>query len=298
MRHPLLGFGTYKVGVIPAGAASGGVVSRGAKEVVLDALAAGYRCFDCAFFYGNDAPVGEAFEESKIPREELFIVSKVWTAAIYEGEEAVREQVLSICKTLRTTYLDLCLIHWPVPDGKHVAAYRALEKLHEEKVLRSIGLSNYTVEDYEELKKSMTVKPVVNQIEISPWLYRKHTIDYFLAEGVRLQSYRTLRQGKALEDPLIKSIAERMHRTPAQIVGRWCVQHGFAFFPKTQTRSRMEENANLFDFELSADDMAQLDTLTAPDAYATFRTLYNTGIVRDTPLQGKFDCAARSVTEN
>ena len=121
------------------------------------------------------------------------MISKVWNTTIYKGEAAIRETVAKTLKALRTDYLDLYLVHWPVV-GKHVDAYKVLEKLHEEGVLRAIGVANYTIEDYEMLKKEMKVKPAVNQLEISPWCFRPKTLAYFEKEGIVLQSYRTLRQ--------------------------------------------------------------------------------------------------------
>lgn len=297
VAHPLLGFGTYKVGFIPASAASGGSITRPATEIILDAITAGYRCFDCAAFYGNDADIGQALIASGIPRKEFFLISKVWTTAIFDGEAAIRAQISDICKKLCTDYLDVCLIHWPVP-GKHVEAYQVLEKLVKEGVLRTIGLSNYTIEDYLELKPHVSIAPSINQIEISPWLFRKNTVSFFQKEGILLHSYRTLRQGKALEDPLVKDIAQRLGRTPSQVIGRWCVQSGFVFLPKTQSISRMQENAAVFNFELSGEDMEKLNGLTTPEAIAAYRTAYNTGIVRETPLQGKLDVSGRVVTQD
>ena len=200
--HPSVGFGTYKVGFIPASASSavaaGGPSDdkpqRTAEECVSDALAVGYRFIECAEFYGNEGEVGKAIRSSGVARDELFICSKVWTTTIEGGDAAVRAQLERTLSDLGTDYVDLYLIHWPVP-GKHVAAYKTLEKLKAEGKIRNIGVSNYAVEDYKELiEGGVTDKPVVNQIEINPFLYRKNTIDYFRSEGVVLQSYRSLRE--------------------------------------------------------------------------------------------------------
>lgn len=296
-QHPLLMFGTYKVGVIPASSATGGSVTRSTTQVISDALAAGYRAFDCAAFYGNEKDVGTALSLSGVPRWELFLVSKVWTSAIYKGPEAVKEQVRQTLHDLEVSYLDAMLIHWPVP-GKHVEAYKALEDLYREGRIRTLGVSNYTVEDYLELEAVAKVKPAICQLEISPWLYRKNTVDFFVSKDVVLQSYRTLRQGKATEDPVVVEIAAKIGRTPAQVVGRWCVQHGFVFMPKSQTPERMKENSQVFDFKLADDDMAKLDGLTTEQAIKDWRKAYDIGVVRDTPLQGTLDVTTTTVTED
>ena len=259
--HPQLGFGTYKVGFIPASASSAGGVASGAgdnaKDTIQAALELGYRFLDCAEFYGNEKAVGEAIVASGVPRSELFLASKAWSDTLYAGRDAIRAQVDKSLAELQTDYLDLYLVHWPVP-GKHVLAYKHLEELVGEGKLRSIGLSNYTVEDYKELMEHAKIPPAVratlpplpqpfpplatpppspptpptqpfqhqnqaamillslcrgqiNQIEVNPFLYRKQTIDFFQAQGVTIQAYRSLFAGqgkKALDHPLVTSIAE------------------------------------------------------------------------------------------
>ncbi|EDQ89549.1 uncharacterized protein MONBRDRAFT_8086 [Monosiga brevicollis MX1] len=261
-QHPMLGFGTYK-----------------------DAVDVGYRYFDCAQFYGNEEIVGEALSSTSVPRAELYLVSKCWNDTIYKGREAVRAQVLQSLKDLKTDYLDLYLIHWPVPE-KHIEAYKELEQLQAEGKVKSIGVSNYTIEDYEELKKHMTVQPVVNQIEINPFLYRRQTIEYFEKEGVRFEAYRALRQAQELDDAIIKTIADKHKRPAAQILVRWAVQHGFAVLAKSSRKERMAENFNSFDFELDLEDMAKLDDMTTEDNLEAYRDTYVKCIVRDTPDHG------------
>jgi len=200
--HPAIGFGTYKVGFIPASASSavaaGGVSSepqRTAEECVRDALSVGYRFLECAEFYGNESEVGKAIKASGVPREELFLCSKVWTTTIEKGDDAIRAQLEKTLSDLGTDYVDLYLVHWPVP-GKHVDAYKTLLNLKKEGKIRNIGVSNYAVEDYKDLLSAGVTgddRPAVNQIEINPFIYRKNTIDYFKSEGVVLQSYRSLR---------------------------------------------------------------------------------------------------------
>lgn len=292
--HPMLGYGTYKVGYIPpsassaasggdSGASGGGAVS--AEQCVSDALAEGYRFFDCAQFYGNEGAVGAALESAGVAREDVYLASKCWSDAIYAGPEAVREQLIKTLSLLRTPYLDLYLVHWPVP-GKHVEAYLELQRCKKEGLVRSIGVSNYAVEDCEELVNDprLNTLPSINQIELNPFLYRPRTLAYMAKCDIKVQAYRALRDGKAFQDPTVVDIAHKHSKTAAQIMGRWCVQKGAIYIPKSTKRARIAENARVFDFELDCDDVARLDALTTPEAIATFKELYERCVVRDTPL--------------
>jgi len=300
--HPAIGFGTYKVGFIPASASSAAAstttttVERTAEECVSDAISVGYRFLECAQFYGNEHEVGKAMAKSGVPREDFFLCSKVWTTTIEQGDEAIRTQLDQTLSDLGTDYIDLYLIHWPVP-GKHVDAYKTLEKLKAEGKIKNIGVSNYAVEDYQELMENgVTVKPAVNQIEINPFLYRKNTIAFFEKEGVVLQSYRSLRDGKAFNDPTIVEIAASHGKTPAQILGRWCVQKGFVYMPKSVKKDRMIENAQVFDFELTDENMEVLDGLTSKDTTDAFGALYRKCVNRDTSKDGTMDGVKMNIT--
>jgi len=303
--HPAIGFGTYKVGFIPASAssavASGGTTDepqRTAEDCVTDALNSGYRFLECAEFYGNEQEVGKAIKASGVPREDLFICSKVWTTTIEKGDDAIRAQLEKTLSDLGTDYVDLYLIHWPVP-GKHVDAYKTVLDLKKEGKVKNVGVSNYAVEDYKELLSAGITsedKPVVNQIEINPFLYRKNTIEYFKSEGVVMQSYRSLRDGKAMDNPTLISLGEKYNKSPAQILGRWCVQHGFVYVPKSVKIERMVENAQVFDFELSEEEMATLDALTTSDAFETFFGLYKKCVNRDTSKDGSMEGVKTDIT--
>ena len=303
--HPAIGFGTYKVGFIPASASSavaaGGATDepqRTAEDCVTDALNSGYRFLECAEFYGNEQEVGKAIKASGVPREDLFICSKVWTTTIEKGDDAIRAQLEKTLSDLGTDYVDLYLIHWPVP-GKHVDAYKTVLDLKKEGKVKNVGVSNYAVEDYKELLSAGITsedKPVVNQIEINPFLYRKNTIEYFKSEGVVMQSYRSLRDGKAMDNPTLISLGEKYNKSPAQILGRWCVQHGFVYVPKSVKIERMVENAQVFDFELSEEEMATLDALTTFDAFETFFGLYKKCVNRDTSKDGSMEGVKTDIT--
>lgn len=240
--------------------------------------------------------VGKAISKSGIPREELFLCSKVWTTTIEQGPQAIRAQLDKTLSDLGTDYIDLYLIHWPVP-GKHVDAYKTLEELSNEGKIRGIGLSNYAVEDYVELKDSgIKIKPFVNQIEINPFLYRKNTIAFFNKEGIVLQSYRSLRNGKDLDNPALVKIGEAHGKTSAQVLGRWCIQKGFVYMPKSVKKERMQENAMVFDFELTEQEVSELDSLTTPESLQAFEDLYRKCVNRDTSKDGTMDGVKMSIT--
>jgi diketogulonate reductase-like aldo/keto reductase len=174
-----------------------------------------------------------------------------------------------------------------------------LEILKKEGKIRGLGVSNYALEDYLELKASgIEFLPLVNQIEINPFLYRKNTIDAFTKDGVVLQSYRSLRDGKAMSDPTLLKIAASHGKTVAQILGRWCVQHGFVYVPKSVKKERMVENAQVFDFELSEEQMKTMDSMTTPDNIATFVGLYRKCVNRDTSKDGTLDGVKMEITQD
>jgi len=263
-------------------------------SVFKDAIASGYRLFDCAQFYHNEEYLGRAIVESGVPREEFFLISKIWTDNIFAGRDAIRRQLDSTLHSLQTTYLDLYLIHWPVP-GKHVKAYQVLEELAGEGKTLGLGLSNYTIEDYEELVSSIggfRYPPLVNQIEVSPFLYRKKTISYFQDKGIQILAYRLLR--RAMEEfvpDILIELSTKYQKKPAQILGRWCLQKNMGSLPKSSRKERMEENKDIFGFVLSGEDEEVLDDLTTEEAREAFASLYRTCVVRDTPLSVS-DCRA------
>ena len=176
---------------------------------------------------------------------------------------------------------------------------KTLEKLQEQGKIRGIGVSNYAWEDYVELKEAGVKQlPVVNQIEINPFLYRKNTIEKFKEEGVCLQSYRSLRDGKAFDNPVLKKIAESKGKSVAQVLGRWCVQKGFIYIPKSVKKDRMLENSQVFDFELSEKEIEEMDSLTTPENIETFVGLYRKCVNRDTSKDGTLDGVKMEITKD
>jgi len=159
-----------------------------------------------------------------------------------------------------------------------------LEELKQEGKVKSIGISNYAIEDYEELKPHIKIKPSINQIEVNPFLYRKHTIDYFQNEGIAIQAYRALRQGQEMNNEKLIQIANKYKKSTAQILGRWCLQKNIIFIPKTLSKERMIQNVSLFDFSLDDQDMKFLDSLTTSQNLESFKSLYQKCVIRDTPL--------------
>ncbi len=229
------------------------------EQAVGAALEAGYRLIDTAAIYGNEAGVGRAIKASGLPREEIFITTKLWNAH-HAYEDALRAFDESLRK-LDSGYVDLYLIHWPLPmEGKFVDAWRALEKLYNDKRVRAIGVSNFTPRHLEELLNASETVPTVNQIELHPLFQQKETRAYCAERGIAIESYSPLMQaGEALEHSVIGNLAQKYGKTPAQVILRWHLQSGFIVIPKSARPERIRENLDLFDFELSTDEMRQID---------------------------------------
>ncbi len=256
---PALGLGTYKL------------VGEAAYAPVRAALGCGYRHIDTASFYENEEAVGRAVRESGVPREEVFITSKVWNT-----EQGFEETLNAFDRTLQRLgmdHLDLYLVHWPVP-GKRLETYRALERLYEEGRVRAIGVSNFTVRHLEELYGACQVMPAVNQVEMSPFLYQRELLEHCRGRNVLVTAFSPLARGQALGDPVLAEVAARHRRSPAQVMIRWCLQKGMAVIPRSADPAHIKENADVFDFSLDDEDMARLDllhtglrTTTDPDIY-------------------------------
>jgi diketogulonate reductase-like aldo/keto reductase len=246
IEMPLLGFGTYQIG-------SG----QKAQNAVLHALEAGYRLIDTASMYGNEREVGEALRISGIPRQEVFITTKLWNSDHgYEAAIAAFERSL---KELGLSYLDLYLIHWPVQDLR-IETWKALETILTSGRCRAIGVSNYLIRHLEELLDRSDIVPAVNQAEFSPYLYQRDLVEFCHAHHIQLEAYSPLTKGRQLGDPELSEIAARYFKSPAQILIRWALQKGLVVIPKSSNKNRISENAQVFDFAISVEDMNALDS--------------------------------------
>jgi len=246
---PLFGFGTYQI-------PSGGSCER----AVAHALKIGYRHIDTAALYGNEEDVGRAVRKSGIPRDQIFVVTKLWNSD--QGYASALKAFDRSLNRLGLDYIDLYLIHWPEP-GKRADSWRALIDIKKQGRCRSIGVSNYTVAHLEELARESPVLPSNNQVEFSPFLYQRKLLEFCKAKGIALTAYCPLTHGDKLDHPVIAAIAKRHGKTGAQVLLRWALQHGVIAIPKSSRKERITENAQLYEFELDRSDMAKLDALDA-----------------------------------
>jgi diketogulonate reductase-like aldo/keto reductase len=246
VEMPVFGLGTYQ--------ASHGQVTRNATRTALDN---GYRLLDTAAIYGNEMDVGLAVRECGIPREEIFVTTKLWNAD--HGNESAIKGFEDSLEQMGLSYIDLYLIHWPV-QGKRRDSWTALEQLLRDGRCRAIGVSNYMEWHLKELLEDSSVVPAVNQVEFHPYLYQKELAEVCRSKGIRLEAYSPLTKGEKLNDPRLFSIASRYSKTPAQILIRWSLQKGNIVIPKSARKNRIIENADVFDFSISKEDMKILDS--------------------------------------
>jgi diketogulonate reductase-like aldo/keto reductase len=218
------------------------------------ALELGYRHVDAAQAYGNEESVGRALRDSGVPREEVFITTKFYPAREDAGAEAQRS-----LERLGVDHVDLYIIHWP--QGGPTWAWPGMERAHELGYARSVGVSNYSVSELDELISVAETRPVVNQVQFNPFKYRRKLLEACEEHGVALEAYSPLGTGEHLSDGRVRQIAERLGRTPAQLLLRWCVQRDLVVITKSTHSDRIEQNAQIFDFTLSDEDMAALDAL-------------------------------------
>ena len=254
---PQLGFGVFKI------------EPENTREATLRALEVGYRHIDTAEMYGNEKEVGEAVRESGIDRGEIFVTSKL-NNGFHAYDDALDAFDQSL-KDLDIGYLDLFLVHWPLPGvGDYVETWKAMEKMYESGRVRAIGVSNFEPHHLRNVLDGGTVVPAVNQVEIHPYLANDDVRAFDAEHGIATEAWSPIAKGNVLQDPTVERIAEATGRTPAQVTLRWHVQRGDIVFPKSVTRSRVEENFHIFDFELSDADMADITALdrgerTGPD---------------------------------
>jgi 2,5-diketo-D-gluconate reductase A len=252
---PQLGFGVFQID------------PDDTVRAVTEALEVGYRHIDTAQMYGNEREVGEAVRASGLDRSEVFITSKL-SNRFHRPDDARRafDQTLA---ELGSDYVDLFLIHWPLPtlyDGDFVTTWQTLEAFHRDGRALSIGVSNFQVDHLERLRAASDAVPAVNQIELHPYFLNAEVGAYDEAHGIATQAWSPIAQGAVLDDPVITAIADRHGRSPAQIVLRWHVERGNIVFPKSTTPSRIKENLELFDFALESDDVAAIDGLDRGEA--------------------------------
>ena len=247
VQMPMLGYGVYQV------------TKDECERCVLDALKVGYRSIDTAQSYFNEEEVGNALIKSGIPREEIFLTTKVWIE--HYGYDECLASVLESLRKLKTDYLDLCLLHQPFSDV--YGAYRALEDLMAEGKIRAIGISNFYVDRMVDIASFARVKPAVNQIEIHPHHQQNEQLEWANKYGIQLEAWAPFGEGRGgmFELPELKAIGEKYGKTPAQVMLRWHIQRGIVVIPKSTHIERMEENFNIFDFELTAEDMEAIASL-------------------------------------
>jgi 2,5-diketo-D-gluconate reductase A len=249
VEMPQLGFGVWQV------------PDDEAERAVATALEAGYRSIDTAAIYGNEEGTGKAIAASGVPREDIFVTTKLWNSD--QGYDSTLRAFDTSLDKLGLEYLDLYLIHWPTPArDKYVGTYKAFEKLHADGRVRAIGVSNFEPEHLRRLIAETSVVPAVDQIELHPHLQQHAAREYHAEQGIATEAWSPLGQGKGLlEVPAIVAIAQKHGRTPAQIVLRWHLQLGNVVIPKSVTPSRIKENIEVFDFSLDTEDLAAISAL-------------------------------------
>lgn len=244
---PQLGLGVWQS---PQGAPT--------RDAVTAALRLGYRHIDTARVYRNEPDVGAAVRESDIPRDQIFVTTKLWNDD--QGYDSTLRAFDKSLERLNIEYIDLYLVHWPVA-GKRLDSWRALEKLHADGRARSIGVSNFLVPHLQELVATAKTPPHANQIELSPFLQRRPTVELCKKLGIAIEAYSPLTRGEKLGDPVVAAIAREVGKTAAQVLLRWSVQHGYIVLPKSVRAERIAENGALFDFTLTDEQMSRLDAL-------------------------------------
>lgn len=257
-RIPQLGLGTFQ---IPEGAEC--------ERAVRTALECGYRHLDTAAIYGNETSIGRAIAQSGIPREEIFVTTKCWVDDF--GREATRRAFDASRKRLGLDVVDLYLLHWPL-DASMMAAWETLLELREQGAVRSIGVSNFTISRFETFFFRHAARvPAVNQVELHPLGSRPALREYCRRKGIVIESYSPLARGRGLDHPVVAAIARECGKSPAQVVIRWHLQHGWVVIPKSARPDRIRENADVFDFELSESQMRRLDGLDEDRYVITWR---------------------------
>ncbi|EOB8539461.1 aldo/keto reductase [Staphylococcus aureus] len=246
---PSVGLGVYKIS------------DEDMTKVVNAAIDAGYRAFDTAYFYDNEASLGRALKDNGVDREDLFITTKLWND--YQVYEKTFEYFNKSIENLQTDYLDLFLIHWPCEaDGLFLETYKAMEELYEQGKVKAIGVCNFNVHHLEKLMAQSSIKPMVNQIEVHPYFNQQELQEFCDRHDIKVTAWMPLMRNRGLlDDPVIVKIAEKYHKTPAQVVLRWHLAHNRIIIPKSQTPKRIQENIDILDFNLELTEVAEIDAL-------------------------------------
>jgi len=247
VKMPILGYGVYQI------------TQEECERCVMDALKVGYRLLDTAQSYFNEEQVGSAIKKSGVPREDIFLTTKVWLE--HYGYEQTKASVLESMRKLQTDYLDLVLLHQPFSDT--YGAYRALEELYEEGKIRAVGISNFYVDRMVDFASFNRIKPMVNQVEINIYNQQKELKKWADKYGIQLEAWAPFGEGRRgiFNDPVIAEIASKYHKTAAQVMLRWNIQRGVVVIPKTTHIERMKENFDVFDFALTNEDMSAISSL-------------------------------------
>lgn len=246
-QMPILGLGTWQN------------TGSSCKESIITALNMGYRHIDTALMYQNHREIAQALQEVSIPREELFITSKIWFDDLsYQG---VLSQVEKILEELKIDYLDLCLIHWPNSDFDMKDSFEAFSHLVKTGVVKSVGVSNFTINHLKEAIEKSPVSISVNQVEFHPYLYQKELLDFCKENDIVLTAYSPMGRGEVLEDETIQDIARGVGKTPSQVVLRWLIQQNIVVIPKAASYDHQKENFEIFDFELDEPKMNKISQL-------------------------------------
>jgi diketogulonate reductase-like aldo/keto reductase len=248
---PAIGFGTWQIDD-----------QDEASEAVKTAIEVGYRLIDTARIYGNEQGVGVGIKESGVPREEIFITTKLWNDD--QGYESALKAYDASLKRLDLEYLDLYLIHWPATD-KRAESWKALQEIHSKGLAKAIGVSNYTVQHLKELLENSDVIPAVNQIEFHPFIYKeqKEVLEFCKQKGIIVEAYSPLARAQDMENTTLHAVAEHHGKTIAQVMLRWAIQHGTVPIPKSTNPGRIKENFQVFDFELSDEEMKTINALSS-----------------------------------
>lgn len=247
VKMPIIGYGVYQVS------------KEECERCVMDALAVGYRSIDTAQSYFNEEQVGSAIVKSGVPREDIFLTTKVWLE--HYGYDAARKSVLESMRKLRTNYLDLVLLHQPFSD--YYGAYRALEDLYDEGKLRAIGVSNFYSDRLVDIASFSRIKPMVNQVETHPFNQQVEAKKWMDKYGIQIEAWAPFGEGRGglFENPALVEIAQKYKKTTAQVILRWHIQCGVVVIPKSTHKERMQENLNIFDFALDQADMKLISEL-------------------------------------